>query len=199
MSDEMDLTRINENFGGNVRARREALGWSQSELARRMNDVGWPKYSQITVARTEDSTRGTRLDEALALAHVLEVDVPAMLQPPGHTAAVGNLRSALQEADSSADRLGAEVDDYMFRLSVLKKELGEVEDYARAKAETLGRREARALETLMEDARARLSIDYTEAISAYMDQIHGDEVSEQGIEDAGDHWAHMQDEMKRGK
>lgn len=195
MSDEVDLTRVNENFGGNVRARREALGWSQSELARRMNDAGWPKYSQITVARTEDSSRGTRLDEALALANVLGADMPSMLEPSGHAAAVGQLRAVLHDARAAGDAVGNAVYNYDFQQSVLKRELEEVEDYARAASDKLGRREARALEKLIEDAATQLQRTYREAVNDFLAEIHG----EQEAEDAGDYHAHMQAEIERGK
>ncbi|MHC5558292.1 helix-turn-helix domain-containing protein [Kocuria sp. U4B] len=195
MSDEPDLTRVNENFGGNVRARREALGWSQSELARRMNDAGWPKYSQITVARTEDSTRGTRLDEALALTYVLGTDMPSMLEPSGHAAAVGKLRAALQDARAAGDAVGNAVYNYDFQQSVLSRELEEVQEYAQANRDKLGRREARALEKLIEDAGTQLRRPYPQAVNDFLDEIHGAQESE----DAGDYYAHMQAEIERGK
>lgn len=195
MDDEQDLTRINANFGGNVRARREAQGWSQSELARRMNDAGWAKYSQMTVARTEDNSRAVRLDEAMTLAYVLGADMPSMLEPSGHAAAVGQLRAALQDARAAGHAVGNAVFNYDFQQSVLKRELEEVEEYARANDGMLGRREARALEKLIADAGTQLSRTYSEAVNDFLDEVHG----EQEAEDAGDYHAHMQSEIERGK
>ena len=61
------------SVGKRLRQRRESHGWSQSELARRMVDAGWSNYRQMTVSRTEDEARTPRLDEAVALAKVLQV------------------------------------------------------------------------------------------------------------------------------
>lgn len=54
---------------------REERGWSQSELARRMVEAGWPKYTQMTVSRTEKGERPIRLNEAESLANVFGVDL----------------------------------------------------------------------------------------------------------------------------
>lgn len=66
-------------FGVSVKQARERRAWSQSELARQMNDAGWPKYSQVAVSRTEDGTRAVRLDEALAIATVLGLQLEDLL------------------------------------------------------------------------------------------------------------------------
>lgn len=57
--------------GERIRARRESLGWSQSELARQMRSAGWATYSQVAVSRTEDGTRDLRLTEAVSLSNIL--------------------------------------------------------------------------------------------------------------------------------
>ncbi|MDQ0117444.1 transcriptional regulator with XRE-family HTH domain [Pseudarthrobacter defluvii] len=54
---------------------REERGWSQSELARRMTEAGWPKYTQMTVSRTEKGERPIRLNEAEALAQVFGIEM----------------------------------------------------------------------------------------------------------------------------
>lgn len=67
-------------FGSSLRHIREKRGWSQSELARQMQQAGWEKYSQVSVSRTEDGSRMVRLDEALAIANVLRCQVGDLLQ-----------------------------------------------------------------------------------------------------------------------
>ncbi|MBA9003695.1 helix-turn-helix domain-containing protein [Thermomonospora cellulosilytica] len=54
--------------------RRVELGLSQTELARRMADRGFP-WHQVTVSRTESGERPIRLDEAAALAGILGLPV----------------------------------------------------------------------------------------------------------------------------
>jgi transcriptional regulator with XRE-family HTH domain len=56
-----------------VQELREAAGWSQTELARRMVEAGWPNYTQMTVSRTEKGERPIRLNEAASLAEVLGI------------------------------------------------------------------------------------------------------------------------------
>lgn len=80
------------NFALNVRRRREALGWSQSELARRMADEGWETYNQMTVSRTEKEERSVRLGEARALARVLGQSVEEMTRPTGEALYLDNVR-----------------------------------------------------------------------------------------------------------
>lgn len=60
---------------------REERGWSQSELARRMAERGWDKYTQMTVSRTEKGERPIRLNEAEALAEVFEVELFSLWLP----------------------------------------------------------------------------------------------------------------------
>lgn len=62
-------------------ALREERGWSQSELARRMVEAGWPKYTQMTVSRTEKGDRPLRLDEAESLAKVFDVELVSLWMP----------------------------------------------------------------------------------------------------------------------
>lgn len=67
------------NFAHNIQIAREHLNWNQSQLAREMNEKGWPKYSQMTVARTESGARTPRLDEALALAEILGQSLTSLI------------------------------------------------------------------------------------------------------------------------
>lgn len=60
---------------------REERGWSQSELARRMVDAGWPRYTQMTVSRTEKGERPIRLNEAEALAEVFGISLYELWLP----------------------------------------------------------------------------------------------------------------------
>lgn len=77
---EYELSKV---FGANQKHLRMLKGWSQSELARQMREVsGWEKYSQVAVSRTEDGERVVRLDEAIALSHVLDTTVNYLISPP---------------------------------------------------------------------------------------------------------------------
>lgn len=123
--DELPSDSVAEIFGTSVRQVREKRGWSQSELARRMQQIGWEKYSQVAVSRTEEGTRTVRLDEAFALADALQCRI-ADLMTPDRTA------QALRE-DSAAVRRAAYVvndaiEDYFYAKAILQKTVDEAED-----------------------------------------------------------------------
>jgi transcriptional regulator with XRE-family HTH domain len=76
--------RVSQIFRQRLRETRQARGGlSQGELAARMREAGHPTIDKAAVLRIEKGTRGVSLDEALALASVLNA-VPAQLfTPPG--------------------------------------------------------------------------------------------------------------------
>ncbi|QTF71263.1 helix-turn-helix domain-containing protein [Arthrobacter woluwensis] len=112
MSESLD-SEIIVAFGLNLRSQREWKGWSQSELARRMQGIGWPKYSQVAVSRTEEGTRAVRLDEALDLAEVLDVSFTQMITPPSDQGAlVFEVQSLLRATISAAKSLHAAGEEY---------------------------------------------------------------------------------------
>ena len=58
---------------------RNARGWSQGELARRMVAEGWKDFHQATISRIEKGSRPVRLGEARAIARILDVPLSSML------------------------------------------------------------------------------------------------------------------------
>lgn len=93
--DESQLGEVTGIFGENIRRLREARGWSQSELARRMQAHGWPKYSQVAVSRTEEGSRAVRLDEALAFSEILEIGLTNLITPSDEGRLVDELYLAM--------------------------------------------------------------------------------------------------------
>ena len=68
-------------FGENLKFSREKMGESQTGLAKKMADLGFP-WHQTTVSRIELGERPVQLVEALALTKVTGVNVGDMLQSP---------------------------------------------------------------------------------------------------------------------
>lgn len=64
-------------FGEQVKQFRQANGWTQGELARRMTVVGYTMH-QTTVAKVENATRPTNVGEVAALAAIFAVPVSAL-------------------------------------------------------------------------------------------------------------------------
>ncbi|WP_238384592.1 helix-turn-helix transcriptional regulator [Segeticoccus rhizosphaerae] len=64
-------------FAGSVNRLRERKGWTQTDLAREMKERGFP-FHQQTIQRIEDGKRPVRLDEAYALAELLDSEIDSM-------------------------------------------------------------------------------------------------------------------------
>lgn len=114
----MDELRADEPvalFGANLRRFREAYGWSQSELARQMQEAGWPKYSQVAVSRTEEGSRAVRLDEAISLARLFNRKLQDLLDPT--------------EVIDAWQKLNFLMNEYSDRVTMLRRAVREVEDH----------------------------------------------------------------------
>lgn len=78
-------------FATNARTRREELGLSQGEVARRMADAGY-KFHQATVYKVEQNQRVVSMVEAFGLARVLGQSVQWLMAPPEVEGLVSALR-----------------------------------------------------------------------------------------------------------
>lgn len=78
---QTDLT-TEQAFGQAVHAHRVQKGWSQRELAERLESAG-VGVDASAVSRIEKGTRAVRLSEAVILAQVLDVPLETLLVPPG--------------------------------------------------------------------------------------------------------------------
>ncbi|MHA7298209.1 helix-turn-helix transcriptional regulator [Pseudarthrobacter sp. MDT3-1] len=106
---------------------REERGWSQSELARRMVDAGWPKYTQMTVSRTEKGDRPIRLNEAESLAQVFDVELYNLWSPRQ----LRRLGAATEQVSRLASDLEKLIDSYLdaqFKLASIADHVGLPED-----------------------------------------------------------------------
>lgn len=112
-------TEANETwFVRNMKARREKLGISQTDLATRMKERGFP-FHQQTVQRIEQSEnpRPVRLGEALAISQILEEPLSALLQSePDYVlddythdvlGAIGRLLELLDDGEQAVNKIQA--------------------------------------------------------------------------------------------
>lgn len=122
-------------FGHQVRAQREAHGWTQQELSDRLAEHGF-KLHQTGVARIEKGERPTSVEETFILAGVFGVPPVALLAPlaegwaattPAKLAGVESVVSELREELRAAT---ARVDD-------LREQLEAAHDMAYATAKGL--------------------------------------------------------------
>lgn len=108
-----------QRFAENLRAMREALGWNQSELARRLGEAGLDGFHQTTISRVEKGERPIRLGEATVVAQVLGVPVERLTGDGADLAALAGIRTNLarvRSAERDLYRALAAFDDSVQRL-----------------------------------------------------------------------------------
>ena len=66
-------------FARRLRAERERQGMSQVELARRMATILGANVDPTAITRIEQQTRAVRLDEAVAMARILDVPLASLV------------------------------------------------------------------------------------------------------------------------
>jgi len=102
-----------QEIGQRLQKERENFGWSQSELARLMNESGWSKYTQMTVSRTERGEREPRIRELVALARMFGITLDEFIEGGAATAtdlyAEGYRAGILAAQKSIASLLSSEV------------------------------------------------------------------------------------------
>jgi transcriptional regulator with XRE-family HTH domain len=81
MSAKTELAkRPTEIVAERVRERREALGWNQAELARRLDELDY-KIDRSTINKLENGNRGVSVDDLFALSLVLMVPPASLVTP----------------------------------------------------------------------------------------------------------------------
>jgi transcriptional regulator with XRE-family HTH domain len=85
---------VEVRFREQVKRHRERCGWSQSDLAKRLQDNGLEHIIPSTVAKIEGGARSVRIDEANVLADLFETSVDALLG-----------RAVLEDADDVANEV----------------------------------------------------------------------------------------------
>lgn len=110
---------IDANIARNVRSARERRGISQSELARRVTEVGVTGFHQTTIARIESGTRALRASEAIAVCEVLKVTFEMLAASHG----ADQLHRASEAARSSAAAFDAAVLDLLEAQRALARQI----------------------------------------------------------------------------
>ncbi|QOC27425.1 helix-turn-helix transcriptional regulator [Microbacterium hominis] len=95
------------NFRANVKDQREAVGMTQTDLARAMRERGFG-FHQQTVQRVESGERPVRLDEAFSIAEILGVPLDALAS----NERLQRAQSELRRTDAAHRRLVDAVNDY---------------------------------------------------------------------------------------
>ena len=148
------------NFIANMVRLRKARGWSQGELAARMNAAGWDKFHQTTVSRMENGSQPIRLGEARGIADVLGTKVDQMVLGDQ----LGERWRELSDATASLHlhglAIGNAVIDYLDQKGVVRHLLGKQPAFPEGTPpSTVAEREA-----LVEVAKQELAKSYKEHI-----------------------------------
>ena len=77
--------RTGQHFARNVRRRREARGISQDAVVAAMREAGWDEFNSMALSRVEKGTRRAGVDEALAIAAILETTLEWLIAAPAST------------------------------------------------------------------------------------------------------------------
>lgn len=111
-----------DTFAGNVRSERERQGISQAQLSRRMAEEFDAVLDPSAITRIEAQTRAVRLDEAVAIAGVLGVQLATLLEAHEDetTARLAGLSTELEIAFREWARLGDEIDRLTRQIRLLR-------------------------------------------------------------------------------
>jgi transcriptional regulator with XRE-family HTH domain len=112
------------NFIANMKELREAQGWSQGELAKRMRDAGWSGFHQTTISRIEKGERPVRLGEARGIADALGTLVGPMLLADEIGERWRELDEAVARLREIGNLIGVSVDDYLLQQAIVRDLVG---------------------------------------------------------------------------
>ena len=84
MPTKANAKRPDQYVGKQVRIARESKRWKQSELVTRLEELGFTHWRQSKIAKIENGeTKRLALEDAIALAVALGVQLPHLLAPDG--------------------------------------------------------------------------------------------------------------------
>ena len=164
------------NFIRNMQILREQHGWSQGELARRMQAEGWTSFHQTTVSRIEKGERPVRLGEARGIAKVLGTITSQMILPDTQFLELRELELSLMQMKEIQKKFRGLVGALDSQRSIIDYNLREVEEQPLPKDVDPPIIERR--DFAMQEAREILSKSYNVLIDEYMVDTHGTSVFE---------------------
>src|SRR5215217_7258380 len=83
MTDQPESTNFNKRLGVNIRRFRKAANMTQAQLAQELTRRSFP-WVQQTVVRVESGSQPLKLEEAIAIAEILGVDLVKLYGSPGN-------------------------------------------------------------------------------------------------------------------
>lgn len=177
--------REEANFVANMRRLREEHGWSQGEMAKRMQDAGWTEFHQTTISRMEKGSRPVRLGEARGIAGVLGAVVDQMTLDEAVAQKLRDLELDLMGLRDRGVAVGASVVEYLNHRSVVEYSLSQQPEVPESATEGIKARQ----QAMIAHAKELLSRSYADYIDAAMESnfagsvvLDGEDISELGHE-----------------
>lgn len=126
-----------QRFAQLVRERREANGWSQEELARRVSAATGSPFHQTAVTRLESGSRNIRLNEVVALAEVLYIDLGPLAQKMNDQNeternvlfTLEHARATLMEQNDLAFKLREDMENLSTRYAKALNQIADTQDH----------------------------------------------------------------------
>lgn len=100
----MKFDGVGESFGALVRTARENRQWTQADLAKRLGAELGKEVNPLAITRTEAGKRPVPLDEVAALAHLLNLELDPLLNPPRVHGSAGDLRRRAEKLRDEINR-----------------------------------------------------------------------------------------------
>lgn len=168
---------IDATFGRHVEQLRERNGWSQTELAKKMKELGFAGFHQTTISRIENGERSARVGEAFGLAELLDVSVNDLVALPDESSAVNQLSREVTHIRSIEDSLGEAAIRYVDAQGKVKRALDDLDRVV--PDDPNASRNERPLGLPRETAEWHLSRTYIDVINeALQRERRGDRIAE---------------------
>lgn len=158
-ADHEQLAREELRFVESMGEYRKKRGWSQADLAKRLQAQGWSYMNQMTISRIENGERPVRFGEARAVAAILGVGVERMVLPDDVGKLLDDLWRAIESYRAARTRVYEAVESFYGEKLVLQATLHELD--MRVDLEGISNK----------DLRARVSDHWNEAKMLSMEKL----------------------------
>lgn len=122
------MTRPTEIFARRMREERQRAGLSQADVGERLTEVLGRTVDHSAIARAEKHQRAIRLDEAIAIAELLELPMSALLRDRDQVDdEIGELERDLSMADWRAAQAQETLQQSRDEVAGIRRRIAELE------------------------------------------------------------------------
>lgn len=119
---------VSETFARRLRAERELAGVSQTELASRVSVALGVTFYSTAVTKIEKRDREVKLEEAVALAHALNLPLVALItEPDAVQVELDRARDDLLDTEATLTRTRRNIEQWQADAERLRERIAELE------------------------------------------------------------------------